>query len=556
MSAVAPVPAATPPLPRARRGVFLPPPPLWAALLLAALAGLLQALSLADWWAGRAHGWLQIGSLAALVWLLARPSLGFWGGFVRGWVFGMAWLAGTFWWLFISMHVYGGLAAPLAVLAVWALAAFLGLYYAVAAGLWVHLWQRAAGRGAAWRAVLAFAALWTLAELARGHWFTGFPWGAGGYAHVDGLLAFSARYGGVYGLGLLAAALAAGLALAARLPWRRWPFWGALVAALGLAFWGHLARHCSVEICASVASRPATMSVALLQGNIPQDEKFVPGKGVLDALRWYGAELADNTASLVVAPETAIPVLPQQLPKSYWAQLQARYQQAEAQPGPLPQAALFGIPLGDYEAGYTNSVMALKPGQATPYTYDKHHLVPFGEFVPPLFAWFVRLMNIPLGDFNRGSVGQPSFEWQGQRLAPNICYEDLFGEELAARFADAAQAPTAFVNVSNIGWFGDGVAIDQHLLISRMRALEFERPMLRATNTGATAIIDHRGRVTHRLPNSQRGVLHGQFEGRSHITPYAAWAARWGLWPLVLLCAALLAAGGLWQRVHAKRAIN
>lgn len=144
-------------------------------------------------------------------------------------------------------------------------------------------------------------------------------------------------------------------------------------------------------------------------------------------------------------------------------------------------------------------------------------------------------MNIPLGDFNRGTVGQPSFDWQGQRLAPNICYEDLFGEELATRFLDPARAPTILVNVSNIGWFGNTVAIDQHLQISRMRALEFERPMLRATNTGATVIINHQGEVTHSLERHTQGVLTGEVRGRSGITPYAWWVSRLGLWPLWLL---------------------
>src|SRR5690606_25561008 len=174
-------------------------------------------------------------------------------------------------------------------------------------------------------------------------------------------------------------------------------------------------------------------------------------------------------------------------------------------------------------------------GQAPPYRYDKHHLVPFGEFIPPFFRWFTQMMHIPLGDFARGGVGQPSLAWQGQRLAPNICYEDLFGEELAARFADPATAPTVLVNLSNIGWFGDSVAIDQHLSISRLRALEFERPMVRATNTGATAVIDHRGRVTHRLAGHTRGVLEAQVQGRTGaVTPYAWWAARAGLLPLWL----------------------
>jgi apolipoprotein N-acyltransferase len=145
------------------------------------------------------------------------------------------------------------------------------------------------------------------------------------------------------------------------------------------------------------------------------------------------------------------------------------------------------------------------------------------------------MMNIPLGDFKRGDIGQPSFDWQGQRLAPNVCYEDLFGEELGARFSSSASTPTIFVNASNIAWFGNTVAIDQHLNISRLRALEFERPFIRATNTGATVIIDHRGHVTASLLRHTQGVLVGEVEGRSGSTPYAWWVARLGLWPLWLL---------------------
>lgn len=201
---------------------------------------------------------------------------------------------------------------------------------------------------------------------------------------------------------------------------------------------------------------------------------------------WYQQQLVSSQSALVITPETAIPLLPRQVPEGHWETIQKRFSSGE-------QGALIGIPLGDFETGYTNSMLGLKPSQAQPYRYDKHHLVPIGEFIPPLFKWFTRMMNIPLGDFNRGAVGQASFEWAGQRWAPNIFYEDLFGDELARRFIDEKTAPTVLVNVSNIGWFGKTIAIDQHLHISRMRSLELGRPMVRATNTGATVIINHRG---------------------------------------------------------------
>ena len=498
-------------------------------LVLAALAGLLQALSLAWPGHGQPQWWLQLLSLAGLVVLLQRAG-GWRRGAVLGWVFATAWLTATFWWLFISMHVYGGLASPLAALAVLLLAGFLALYYALAAGLWCG----AAGRP--WRDGVLFALLWLGAELLRNSLFTGFPWGAGGYAHVDGPLAPLAPWIGVYGVGAVAAWLAWLVALLARRPVQgSWRYWIALAASAGLL------AACNVHHTASV--RPAgagapRLQVALLQGNIPQDEKFEGGTGIPVALEWYGRRLLDTQAQLVVAPETAIPLLPPQLPEGYLEALRDAFAQG-------PRAALIGIPLGSFEEGYTNSVLGFRPGAGgAAYRYHKHHLVPFGEFIPPLFKWFTQMMNIPLGDFNRGLIGQPSFEWQGQRLAPNICYEDLFGEELGARFADAATAPTIFVNLSNIGWFGDTVAIDQHLQISRMRALEFERPMIRATNTGATVIIDRFGRVTHALPRHTRGVLAGEVEGGTALTPFARWVSRFGLAPLwaLALAAALVAA--------------
>ncbi|NPC58566.1 apolipoprotein N-acyltransferase [Caenimonas soli] len=484
-------------------------------------------MSIAAPWNGQPQWWLQLLSLATLAGLVQQA-----GGFRRaallGWAFAIAWLAGTFWWLFISMHVYGGLPAPLAVVAVLALAAFLGGYYAAACAAFAAL----RGGGFVFRAVL-FASLWLFAELARITWFTGFPWGAGGYAHVDGPLSALAPQVGVHGIGFAAALLAFALSLVAqRGIARSWRYWAALAAAVGLL--------AACNMAAVPKEAPATqprLSVALLQGNIPQDEKFEGRTGVPEALDWYGRQLQASTANVVVAPETALPMLPRQLPDGYFEALRARFAQGQ-------QAALIGIPLGSSKEGYTNSVIGLKPG-AEIYQYHKHHLVPFGEFVPPLFKWFTQMMNIPLGDFNRGAIGQASFEWQGQRLAPNICYEDLFGEEIAAQFAHPATAPTILVNVSNIGWFGNTVAIDQHLQISRMRAIEFERPMLRATNTGATVIIDHRGQVTHSLPRHIRGVLAGEVEGRSAITPYAWWVSRLGLWPFWLFAIAIVGLAAL-----------
>lgn len=439
------------------------------------------------------------------------------------------------------MHTYGGLAAPLAALATFLLSAALSLYYAVAGALYAKWAPRRVLPSA-----LLFMALWTLAELCRNTLFTGFPWGAGGYAHLDGPLIAFARAVGVYGIGALAAFVAVLLAQVPSLNPRRVQSWVLPAVLAAILIGGGLASQCINTGCkpATDASGTGKIELALLQGNIPQDEKFIPGGGIAVALRWYGEQLMANTAPLVITPETAIPILPSQLPPGYLDAISQRYASGS-------QAAIVGIPLGDGR-DYTNSVLGYAPGLTQPYRYDKAHLVPFGEFVPSMFRWFTNMMNIPLGDFRGGGLAQPSFEWQGQRIAPNICYEDLFGDEIGANFRDESRAPTVLLNVSNIAWFGDTIAIDQHRAISRMRAIEFDRPMVRATNTGATMVIDHRGHVTHELPRMTRGVLNAQVEGRSGLTPYARWVSKYGLLPIWVAALSILAAT-LAGRLRARR---
>ncbi len=544
-------------------------------MLLALLAGAAHAASLA--WPfsfaatpllllglrpGQPVWWLQLLALALLAWLLAgRRSHGQADGgpawrraALWAWLFATAWLAGSFWWLFVAMHTYGGLPSILAALAVLALAGLLALYYAAVAALFVVIapFNRAG-------AALVFAALWLLAELARGTWLTGFGWGASGYAQVAGPLSGLAPWIGVYGLCALTAWLAMTLMQFFHEPIRHckrseaihdFGMHGSPRYARDDAGWRWALQLTPLLLAAllwttslvDVSKSTGRLGVTLLQGNIPQDEKFETGSGVPLALQWYADQLKASRTALVIAPETAIPVLPQQLPDAYRTALQQRFASGQ-------QAALFGMPLGNAEAGYTNSALGLKPAQSQPWRYDKQHLVPFGEFIPPLFKWFTAMMNIPLGDFNRGGRRQPPFEWQGQKLATNICYEDLFSEEMGLQFIDPAQAPTILVNISNLAWFGNSLAQEQHLQIARLRALEFARPFVLVTNTGTSAIVDHRGQIVASLLRDTRSVLVGVVEGRSGVTPYAWWLARFGLWPLWLLAltVVLLTAAARWR---------
>ena len=474
-------------------------------LLLAALLGAAHSLLFTH----TELGWpLQFAIIALLAWRVGRLTPR--AAAAVGLVFGTAWVGVGTWWLFISLHTYGGLPAWLAVVSIAALSAALSLYLAAGFAAFAR-WRS----GIAWRDALLFGAVWLLAELARGVIFTGFPWLASGYAQLDSPLAALAPWLGVYALGFVMAVLASWPVLGRR------PAVPLVVLALVLVAGALLGPR-------SFTQAGGTLTVTLLQGNVSQDEKFSLAE-MPKALAWTRAQLLAARGELVVGPETVIPLLPTQLDPGYWQELADHFQRGS-------QAALIGLPLGDETVGYTNSAAGLSAASASLplgfYRYDKHHLVPFGEFIPTGFRWFTELMNIPLGDFNRGVVGAPSFAFHGERIGANICYEDLFGEELAARFTDTANAPTMFANISNIGWFGDSPAIAQHLQISRMRALEFQRPMLRATNTGATVVIDHTGRVTASLPPHTQGVLDGQVQGRTGLTPFAWWAARFGLWPL------------------------
>ncbi len=527
--------------------------------------------------AGVSSGFLQCASLSVLAALLlsrANQEANAWRqGALLSALFACSAMTATWAWLYVSMHRYGGLPSWLSALAVLLLAAALSLYFAVAGAVWVALFRRwmlsahlNEGRLSAVRSampefkralagLLLFAALWTLAELCRGQLFTGFPWGAGGYAHLESSLAGYAPWIGVYGIGFMAACLAMGVPLlVSGLMAGRTRAW--LMLSVGVLMVAVLVPLGLQQAAPELTQASGKLKVRLLQGNIPQDEKFIPGQGVQQALSWYAEQLLANSEPLVVTPETAIPVLPQQLSPAYWQVLKDKYAppQASAQLPATPQAALVGIPMGGPGVGYSNSVLTLGPADLN-YRYDKHHLVPFGEYVPPFFQWFVRLMNMPLGDFAQDRPPSSVLKWQGQRLLPQICYEDLFGEEVARYFAKPEDAPTVLVNMSNLAWFGDTTALAQHVAISRMRALEFQRPIVRATNTGLTGWVDAQGTVRESLPPFTRGALVIEFEGRSGLTPYAQWTSRWGLAPLWWLCAAIVLVLGAISRRSGTRSL-
>jgi apolipoprotein N-acyltransferase len=276
------------------------------------------------------------------------------------------------------------------------------------------------------------------------------------------------------------------------------------------------------------------LSVRLLQGNVAQDIKFEP-VGVQRSIELYRDLISAVPADLVVTPETAFPVILQDLPLED-AQAVRQFIDSSG------STVLFGAAGMDSPEDFTNSLFGLGPQTQHLYRYDKHHLVPFGEFIPLGFHWFVDMMKMPLGDFRRGELAQPALPVRGVLVAPNICYEDLFGEEIAYTLRHQAAPANILANATNLAWFGDTIALEQHLQISRLRALETRRPMLRATNTGMTAVVTPDGAVAAKLGTFRVGTLAATVQGMQGLTPYI----RWGNAP-VLVAGALLLALALWR---------
>lgn len=491
-------------------------------LLWAALAGVGITLAMAPFELFP----LSLLSLAVLAGLLA--------GAVRardGFALGFAWGMGAFGtgvsWLYVALARYGGVPVPLAVLAIALFCAVLALFPALAGAVFVRLRRRPGLRRVA-PAALLFAALWVAAEWLRSTVFTGFPWLAVGYSQAPpSPLAGFLPVLGVLGVGGLMAGSAAafGLAFAAG-GWRslRMPV---LATAVVVLAGGGLRQ----VVWTTPQGEP--LRVALVQTNVEQRLKWDPAHFAA-VLQTNARLVRDTDAQLVVLPETTLPALTEQLPAGY---LDLLGEYARSRGGDL----VLGVFTRDDAGRIYNGALSL--GSAAGQFYAKQHLVPFGEYSPPLFGWFFRLLQIPMSDQTRGAADQAPMRFGAQRIALNICYEDVFGGELIRSAPDA----TLMLNLSNLAWYGDSLAQPQHLQIARVRALEAGRPMLRATNTGMTAVVLPDGSVQAVLPAFEQGVLHAEVRGHVGLTPYARWGDHAAL-VLAALCGALACLPGLRRR--------
>ncbi|MFH2140048.1 MAG: apolipoprotein N-acyltransferase [Pseudomonadota bacterium] len=433
-----------------------------------------------------------------------------------GFTFGMGLFSFGVGWIYVALHDYGYMHPLLAITATLLFAA-LASTPLVLAGYALMRFRVSPNV----KMLLVMPALWVLAEWFRGQLFTGFPWLAFGYAQVPDspLIGFAPLFG-VYGVSL-AVVVSAGLLLFVSQV--RWSAAGKLALGGLVVLW---LAGAALQQVAWTQPIGEPFKVSLLQGNIPQDEKFSQEK-LVSTLEIYRRLAQGSDARLIVLPETAIPLLRHNVPVYYQEVLRDHVRQNGGD-----------ILIGAFEkegGHYFNSVYSL--GTAESQHYRKDHLVPFGEFIPlrGMLGWFINdVLQIPMGDLTSGGDAQVPLAVAGQLVAVNICYEDVFGEEIIRPLPQA----TLLVNVTNDAWYGESNAAVQHNQMSQMRALESGRMMLRATNTGVTSAIGTDGQVLAQLPQHEEGVLTAQVQGYSGSTPYV----RWGNIAVLLLLALMLGA--------------
>ncbi|TNI57409.1 apolipoprotein N-acyltransferase [Aeromonas dhakensis] len=473
---------------------------------------------------------LVIPSLLGLYALLdkATPKQAAWRGF--GYAMGL-FLPGL-WWIHVSMTMFGGIALPVAFVLLAGLSAYLALYPTLACWLFARFF-----RERHWsRWLLAFPALWLMADWLRGWVMTGFPWLWFGYSQIDGPLKGFAPILGVQGITLA-------LLLTASALWLLWqsrkPAWLLVPVALVGAAQGLMQLNW--------VTRGEPVKVALVQGNIEQSLKWDPEALVPTVRKYQDLSRENQDADIIVWPESAIPAIEKEM-GNYLESLDKAMKVNDT-------GLLAGIIHYDLEQQrFFNTVLGMgvqdAEGKESYYyqhknRYYKYHLLPIGEFVPfeDLLRPIAPFFNLPMSSFSRGDEVQPNLIAKGLKFAAAICYEIIFPDEVRRN----VQPDTDFLlTVSNDAWFGTSIGPWQHMEIARMRALELARPLLRDTNTGITIVTDIDGSIIAQIPQFEAGVLRTEVRPAHGVTPYL----RFGSWPMYGLAAALLALA-LWLRPRA-----
>lgn len=426
-------------------------------------------------------------------------------GFLSGLFFGLGLFGFGISWIYISLNTYGGMPSWLAYLSTFLFCLFFAFFIGIVGWLASHRKS----------SFFLIPFIWTFFEWIRGWFLTGFPWLTMGYSQVPSSpLAGFLPMIGIYGVTLILTSLALILSLILLDKDKRSQLIKLSLIAFVLAS-GQLLKD--IEWTEPVGE---PISVSLIQGNIAQDIKWQK-ETVSQTLNTYQTLIQKTKGQIILLPETALPLLVEYIPKTFKESIlrHAAQKQSHVLMGAIERQG----------TNYFNVVLNLKSDSFQ--VYRKSHLVPFGEFIPLKFIFqyiYTHYLNMPMNDLSRGSTHQIPMTIENQKIAFNICYEDVFGEEII----QALPSATLIANVSNDAWYGRSIAAYQHLQFSQARAIETGRMVIRSTNTGATVIIDEHGVLKEALPEFTEGVLEGSVQGFKNATPYVCF----GNWPVITLC--------------------
>ena len=425
-------------------------------------------------------------------------------GFKTGWLFGLGWFGAGISWVHVSIADFGGLPLAASIGLMVLLCSYLALYPALAFYLTKRFFKPAL-----WP--LALPAWWFIGEWLRSWVLSGFPWLSVGYSQLNSPLAGWFPVIGETGVSALLIFVAAGSAI-----WLTKRRWVPVLLSLAVTFGGGWAlQH------VQWVTTHKTVDVAMVQGNIEQSLRWQPEQDqpIMDKYRSLTQPLLKN--DLIIWPEAAIPKL------EYLARPWLRELDNEA--AEQQTAIISGIVNYNFESQQTwNSLIVLgqqdkEPGGDYRYAgsnrYEKHHLLPIGEFVPfeDILRPLAPLFDLPMSSFTRGDYQQTNLLANGLRLAPAICFEIAFPRQVAANIHENTDI---LLTVSNDAWFGHSHGPAQHLQIAQTRALEMGKPVIRATNNGITAFIDANGIITSRLPQFQQGAIADKVDVTRGMTPY------------------------------------
>jgi apolipoprotein N-acyltransferase len=503
------------------------------ALSIAAVTGgLTSYLSFAPigWW------WVPYITFAVLAALVHKSATVKQGALI-GFVYGIAFFIVGVSWVRISLNEFGGMPLPMAWFAAVVFCGYLAIYPMLACAF--TAWAKPKS---SFFFAFVFACAWTFGEYLRAHLFTGFEWLSVGVSQAPVGIGITAQTFGVFGTSFVVILLAA---LSSRFATKLFEKTtksrlevteSVEVLGLGIALCALpalLLAWIGTLTFSSDVAKPVRIS--LLQGNIEQSLKWDPERFEA-TLATYERLIREAKGELIILPETAIPTLLHRVSPEYIERLQTIAKEKNAN-------LLIGIPIEEKDRYYNAAIsLGVEPAQQ----YRKVHLVPFGEYMPlqGVLGWFYRNLQIPMSNFASGLPDQPLMKLNGQLLGISICYEDAFARDVHRTLPDA----TLLVNISNDAWFGKSAAAEQHLQLAQMRAIEQARPMVRANNTGVTAVIDAKGRVTQRIDSFQTGILEATVQGTKGYTPYMVW----GDLPILIVCLAGLGIG-VGQRLHRGR---